>query len=61
MEHYGYNLNDIRHGAFIRQTTNQEREALIQFYIDLNGDLWFNNDNWLIGDPCEVIIIHILF
>jgi hypothetical protein len=57
MEHYGYNLNDIRNGAFIRKTTNQERDALIKFYMDLNGDLWLNNNNWLVDDPCEVIII----
>jgi hypothetical protein len=48
-------LNDIRFNAFIRKTSAREFSALVQFYNDLNGDIWVINNNWLVGDPCEVI------
>ncbi len=35
-----------------RLTTQIEKLSLINFYINLNGDFWVRNDNWLSGDPC---------
>ncbi|MBN2382412.1 hypothetical protein JXQ70_05970 [bacterium] len=30
-----------------------ERDALIALYNSTDGDNWFYNTNWLVGDPCE--------
>lgn len=27
-------------------------QALTEFYYSTNGTAWFNNANWLQGDPC---------
>jgi hypothetical protein len=35
-----------------RPTSSDELSALRSFYTYLNGQIWENNDNWLIGDPC---------
>ena len=37
-----------------RPTSDSERNALVQFYISLNGDFWINNNNWRFDDPCTV-------
>ena len=41
-----YNIDDIR------ETSQKELNALTTFYLDLNGDIWINNNNWNTGDPC---------
>ena len=29
-----------------------QRQSLVRLYEATNGDNWFNNDNWLVGEPC---------
>eukprot|EP01095_Lingulamoeba_sp_RSL-Kostka_P002955 TRINITY_DN13860_c0_g1_i1.p1 TRINITY_DN13860_c0_g1~~TRINITY_DN13860_c0_g1_i1.p1 ORF type:complete len:442 (-),score=83.05 TRINITY_DN13860_c0_g1_i1:62-1348(-) len=37
----------------IKCTSVAEKQALEDLYNFCNGDAWFNNTNWLKGDPCE--------
>ena len=30
-----------------------ERQSLVDLYNATGGDSWDDNDNWLVGDPCE--------
>lgn len=32
--------------------SDEQREALIDFYSATGGTTWRNNSNWGIGDPC---------
>jgi hypothetical protein len=41
-----YNIDDIR------ETSQKELNALTTFYLELNGDIWINKNNWNNGDPC---------
>ena len=27
-------------------------QALVDLYYATNGPQWYNNNNWLVGDPC---------
>jgi len=33
--------------------SDPERDALVRFYNETNGEGWAEKDNWLSGDPCE--------
>ena len=35
------------------QTPQSQIDALTDFYTSTNGPSWFNNTNWLEGDPCS--------
>jgi hypothetical protein len=51
---YEDDLNNLKHFSERRETSLSERGALINFYENLNGDFWLNNDNWGNNDPCKV-------
>lgn len=35
-------------------TTNpRDKEAMVALYTSTNGDNWYNNSNWMKGDPCD--------
>jgi len=44
----------MRFHSYLRKTSNEEKSALEKLYKELNGNLWLNNNNWLVADPCEV-------
>ena len=39
-------------GCVMKHTSPDERDALVDFYEQMNGERWRFKYNWLSGDPC---------
>ena len=38
--------------AEVAETSDVEKQALVDLYYSTNGDWWTDNTNWISGDPC---------